>query len=56
VSSVTFKEERPKARTVFTRSNTGVVGSNPHSRYGCLCVRLFGVCVVLCVGRGLVTG
>jgi hypothetical protein len=24
-----------------------------HSRYGCLCVRLFCVCVVLCVGSGL---
>jgi hypothetical protein len=28
-----------------------------HSRHGCLyCVRLFRVCVILCVGRGLATG
>jgi hypothetical protein len=26
------------------------------SRHGCLCVRLFYVCVVPCVGRGLETG
>jgi hypothetical protein len=27
-----------------------------YSRHGCLCVRLFCVCVVLCVGSGLWTG
>jgi hypothetical protein len=27
-----------------------------HSRHACLCVRLFCVCVVLCVGSGLATG
>jgi hypothetical protein len=32
-------------------------GFESHSRHGCLyCVRLFCVCVVLCVGRGLETG
>jgi hypothetical protein len=32
-------------------------GFESHSRHGCVyCVRLFCVCVVLCVGRGLVTG
>jgi hypothetical protein len=31
-------------------------GFEPHSRHGCLCVRLFCVCVVLCVGSGLATG
>jgi hypothetical protein len=44
-----------KAWTVFARSNTGIVGSNPT-----LCtdvfVRLFRLCVVLCVGSGLATG
>jgi hypothetical protein len=46
---------RSKAWTVFARSNTGVVGSNPtQSMDGCL--RLFCVCVVLCVGSGLATG
>jgi hypothetical protein len=33
----------------------GIVGSNP-TRGMDVCVRLFCVCVVLCVGRGLVTG
>jgi hypothetical protein len=41
--------------TVFARSNTGIVGSNP-SRGMNVCARLFCVCVVLCVGSGLVTG
>jgi hypothetical protein len=31
-------------------------GFESHSRYGCLCVCLFCICVVLCVGCGLVTG
>jgi hypothetical protein len=43
----------PKARTVFARLSTGIAGSNPTQRHGCLCVRLFCVCVVLCVGSGL---
>jgi hypothetical protein len=35
--------------------NTGIVRSNP--TWGMdVCVRLFGVCVVLCVGSGLATG
>jgi hypothetical protein len=45
---------RSKAWTVFARLNAGIVSSNPI--YGmCVCVRLFCVCVVLCVGRGLET-
>jgi ABC-type Fe3+-siderophore transport system permease subunit len=28
-------------------------GFESHSRHGCLCVRLFCICVVLCVGSGL---
>jgi hypothetical protein len=44
-----------KARTVFTRFNTKIVGSNPAGGMD-VCVRLLGVCVVLCVGSGLVTG
>jgi hypothetical protein len=46
---------RSKAWTVFARSNTGIVGSNP-TRGMDVCVRLFCVCVVLCVGSGLATG
>jgi hypothetical protein len=41
---------RWKARTVFVR-----VGSNPTQGMD-VCVRLFCVCVVLCVGSGLATG
>jgi hypothetical protein len=44
-----------KAWTVFARSNAGIVGSNPTQGMG-VCVRLFCVCVVLCVGSGLATG
>jgi hypothetical protein len=46
---------RSKAWTVFARSNTGIVGSNP-TRDTDVCVRLFCVCVVLCAGSGLATG
>jgi hypothetical protein len=44
-----------KERTVFACSNTIVVGSNP---FQCMnvYVRLFCVCVVLCVGSGLAMG
>jgi hypothetical protein len=31
-------------------------GFESHPRHRCLCVRLFGICVVLCVGSGLATG
>jgi hypothetical protein len=40
---------RPKAWTVFARSDAGIVGSNP-TRAIDVCVRLF------CVGSGLATG
>jgi hypothetical protein len=46
---------RSKAGTVFAHSNTGIVGSNPIQSMD-VNVRLFCVCVVLCVGRGLTTG
>jgi hypothetical protein len=46
---------RSKAWTVFACSNTGIVGSNP-TRGMDVCVRLFCVCVVLCVGSGLAMG
>jgi hypothetical protein len=46
---------RSKAWTVFAHSNTGVAGSNPNRGVD-VCLRLFGVCVVLCVGSGLATG
>jgi hypothetical protein len=47
--------ERPKAWTVFTLSNTGIVIP---IRGMDICVRLvvFCVCVVLCIGIGLATG
>jgi hypothetical protein len=41
---------RSKTWTVFARSNTGVVGSNPTQGMN-ICVRLFCVCVVLWVPR-----
>jgi hypothetical protein len=46
---------RSKARNVFARSNTGVVGSNPIQGMD-VCVRLFCICVVLFVASGLATG
>jgi hypothetical protein len=46
---------RSKAWTVFARSNTGIVGSNP--TWGMdVRVRLFCVCAVLSAGSGLATG
>jgi hypothetical protein len=39
---------RPKAWTVFERSNTGIVGSKPVWKMD-VCVRLLCVCAVLCV-------
>jgi hypothetical protein len=45
---------RCKAWTVFARSDAGIVDSNPTQGMD-VCVRLFCVCVVLCVGRGLAT-
>jgi hypothetical protein len=52
--------ERPKAWTVFARSDAVIVGSNSTSGMDvwcvCACVRLFCVCVVLYLGRGLATG
>jgi hypothetical protein len=41
--------------TVFSRSNARIVGSNTTPGMDD-CVRLFCVCVVLCVGSGLATG
>jgi hypothetical protein len=38
---------RSKARNVFARLNTGIVGSNP-ARGMDVCLPLFCVCVVLC--------
>jgi hypothetical protein len=40
---------------VFARSNTRIVDSNP-TQAMVVCVRLFCVCVALCVGRSLATG
>jgi hypothetical protein len=45
---------RSKAWTVFPRSNTAIMGSNPTQGMG-ICVRLFCVCVALWVGSGLAT-
>jgi hypothetical protein len=46
---------RSKAWTAFAHLNAGIVGSNPIQGID-VCVRLFCVCVVLCVGSGLATG
>jgi hypothetical protein len=46
---------RSKARTLFARSKAEIVGSK-HTQGMDVCVRLFCVCVVLCVRRGLATG
>jgi hypothetical protein len=46
---------RSEAWTDFARSNAGIMGSNP--TWGIdVCVRLFCVCAVLCVGSGRATG
>jgi hypothetical protein len=47
---------RSKGRTVFARSNAGILGSNPTQGHGCLYVRLLCVYVVLCLGSGLAAG
>jgi hypothetical protein len=46
---------RYKAWTLCAPSNAGFVGSNPTQRMD-VCVRLFCVCVVLCICRGRATG
>jgi hypothetical protein len=48
--------ERSKVCTVFARSEDGIVGSIPYKAwmFG-MCMCLFCVCVVLCLGRGLAT-
>jgi hypothetical protein len=46
---------RSNAWTVFARLNTGIMRSNPIGGMD-VCLRLFCVCVVLCMGRGLGTG
>jgi hypothetical protein len=48
--------ERSKACTVFARSEAEIVSSNPTKAwmFG-VCRRLFCVCVILCLGRDLVT-
>jgi hypothetical protein len=43
-----------KAWTVVARSNAGVLGSNP-TRGIDVCMCVYSVCVVLCVGNGLAT-
>jgi hypothetical protein len=47
--------EHSKAWSVFARSNAGIVVSKPNKGID-VCVRLFCVCVVLCVGSGLAMG
>jgi hypothetical protein len=44
---------RSKARTVFSRPNTGVMDSNP-TRGMDVCVCFFCVCIVLSVDDGLI--
>jgi hypothetical protein len=45
---------RSKARTIFNRSNTGIVDFESRSRHGC--VSAFFCVVLSCVGSGLETG
>jgi hypothetical protein len=47
--------KRSEARTVFGRSKTGIMVSNP-TRGMVMCVHVFLCCVLLCVGRGLASG
>jgi hypothetical protein len=55
-SSPVTVSERSEEYTVFTRSQTGIVGSNPTQGIDIWCVCAFlCVCVVLCLGRGLST-
>jgi hypothetical protein len=44
-----------KPWTVFARSDAGIVGSNPIQGMD-VCVLLFCVCVVMCLGKDLATG
>jgi hypothetical protein len=44
-----------KAWPAFANIKTGIMGSNP-TRCMDVCIRLFRISVVLCVGSGLVTG
>jgi hypothetical protein len=46
---------RAGASTIFARSNVTVVSSNP-TRGMDVCVCIYSVCVVRCVGRGLAMG
>jgi hypothetical protein len=46
---------RSKAWTISFRSNTGIVGSSPARGMG-VCVYLFSICVLLCVGSSLTMG
>jgi hypothetical protein len=48
-------DHRSKVWTLFASSNAGVESSDP-TRGMDICVCLFCVCAVLCVGSGLVTG
>jgi hypothetical protein len=45
---------RFKALKLFVRSNTGIVDSNSTRKHGCLSA--FLLCLLTCVGSGLVTG
>jgi hypothetical protein len=49
--------QRSKECTVIARSEDGIVGSNltQGMNVWCVCMCLFCVCVVLCLGRGLAT-
>jgi hypothetical protein len=47
---------RSKARTVFARSNAGIMGWNPTQGMDVCIVCVYSACVVLCVGRGLAKG
>jgi hypothetical protein len=52
---VVSSEADNSGRNIFARSDAPIVGSNPTQSMD-ICVTLFCVCVVVCVGNGLATG
>jgi hypothetical protein len=56
-NSLTKVAGRFKARTLFARSNTGIVGSNPTSGMDVgVCAFILCICCPVCAGSGLARG
>jgi hypothetical protein len=49
------RSQWPRGLGINLHSNSGIMGLNPTQGMD-VCVCLFCVCVILCVGRGLATG